>query len=366
MIGRNFRASQHAPHSCRRSSKRYASAALSLFWVMPWIGCAEGPPPRIRELVSGSFANHFELVRKITLEQNDSVIIARVSGMDMDSEGRILLADASEANVKLYSRDGRLIRVFGRAGKGPGEFAQPRFPRFGSDGLIHVGDGQATLVHVFREDGTFVRTTPLFQFSPVMGLDLLSTGEYILTAGFHKTHTLFVVDTSGTLVKALLRRDRLRATTEPKAPVWRPVTQYWMAVQGDEVVVTTTVSDSLWRVQLETGDVQAIHLSFAGYIQPALPDKAPRSGPDLLAWYKSFHIAAAVFTGTSTVTVPFVQGVLNYGDPMILAHRSTSGQWLALHGAPPPVFANDSVYIALLTPDDDAVTLGLFRPRTMN
>lgn len=43
-------------------------------------------------------------------------------GIDVDEEGRILISDMLEHDVKIFSPTGKLEKKFGSQGKGPGEF----------------------------------------------------------------------------------------------------------------------------------------------------------------------------------------------------------------------------------------------------
>lgn len=72
-------------------------------------------------------------------------------------------------------------------------------------------------------------------------------------------------------------------------------------------------------------------------------------------------MASAISAGAGSVYLPFVQGVLNYGDPMVLLSRSPSGEWKALAGAPPPVFAYGDSLIVIEDPTADLLTLGVYR-----
>lgn len=69
--------------------------------------------------------------------------------------GRIAIADAMDVNVKVFSRGGVLIRVFGRAGDGPGEFRDPFALSPLPNGDLAVLDGRTMLVTVFDSVGTY-------------------------------------------------------------------------------------------------------------------------------------------------------------------------------------------------------------------
>ncbi|HEY0037993.1 MAG TPA: 6-bladed beta-propeller, partial [Longimicrobium sp.] len=87
---------------------------------------------------TATFSELFATVDSVLLEQPDSAPIVRISGIDVDDRGRILIGDVSEGDVKLFAPTGELIRIIGRKGAGPGEFSAPRYPRFGPGGMIYV------------------------------------------------------------------------------------------------------------------------------------------------------------------------------------------------------------------------------------
>ena len=48
-----------------------------------------------------------------------------VRSLTMDATGRILVADARTAQVRLYTADGKFIYAYGRPGEGPGDLGDP-------------------------------------------------------------------------------------------------------------------------------------------------------------------------------------------------------------------------------------------------
>jgi hypothetical protein len=82
----------------------------------------------------------------------------------------------------------------------------------------------------------------------------------------------------------------------------------------------------------------------------------------LTEWRKGFHIAGKVIASSTTIAVPYVRGVLNFGDPMILLVRRPHSQWYALTGAPPVIHAWGDTLVAIINPGDAQPHLGLYRP----
>ncbi len=327
---------------CDRKGREYAQASI--------------------EAQPGEFSSYYRRIDTLRLEVPDATPLIRVSGLAIGPRGQILIGDVSESNVKWFDRTGRLLRVLGRRGDGPGEFAQPRFPRFSADGRVFVADAMMSRIAVFDSLGRVLKTVSLEGFSPIMGFAVLPDGRFVLTGSASAEDVVFIADSTGRIIQHLLRADRTLPRAGPESPFWRPVTQHWLALVGDTAIVASTLSDSLWRVSLLTGQIAASRLVVPGYIEPVVLHEVSRDFRAMTEWTKSFHIAATVLASSSQVAVPFVRGVLNYGDPMILAVRSGDGPWRALSGAPPVIAVNGDSLVTLEHPGEVAVTLGFYVP----
>jgi hypothetical protein len=312
-------------------------------------------------IASASFLSQFALVDTVVLEQPDSAPIVRLSGIDVDQSGNILLGDVSESNVKLFDRSGQLVHIFGRKGDGPGEFSQPRFPRFGPDGMIYVADAQLSRITVFRPTGDLIKTIPLLEFSPIMGFEPLVDGSFLVTGPGGQNHAVYQFDSAGQLVRGFLDRRRLRPEADPDGAIWRTATQYWLGVANDSVYVCTTLSDSLWAGPIDGAGISAQRLNVPGYVPPTPPTAPLRGAPEIMSWLKTFHIAASIQVSDSMVVIPFVKGVLNFGDPTVLAVRFTDRGWVALDSAPPVLAAYGTSLVAIHGQQDESAVLARYR-----
>ncbi len=310
-----------------------------------------------------SFYDAFELRDSILLEQPDTALIVRLSGIDRNDEGRIIIGDVSEGNVKLFGADGRLIRTIGRKGKGPGEFSAPRYPRFGPQGHIYVADAQDPRIQVFDSTGTLLRATRISDAGVILGFEPLGADRYLLAVERGRDdHVLLEVDTAGNVQRQYLAIADVLPTGEKEFSLWRNIRAFSLAVSGDTAYVSTTLSDSLWTVHLPSGTESRARLSFVGYEPPTRPDRMPDGIPGLLEWNHSFHTSSTLSADGGRLYLPFVRGVLNYGDPMLLLTRGPDG-WLVSSDAPPLIGAGGGAAIGLLSPGQEEVALGLFVPR---
>lgn len=86
-----------------------------------------------------------------------------VSGLEFDTQGRIFVSDAKEANVRAFSNTGTLLFTMGRKGAGPGEFYSPQNIVLSPDGLLWVEDGgnrRFTVLSPVPPAGKVVRSLP--------------------------------------------------------------------------------------------------------------------------------------------------------------------------------------------------------------
>jgi sugar lactone lactonase YvrE len=72
------------------------------------------------------------------------------------------------SEILKFSKDGRLIKRWGRTGTGPGEFDQPHALAFDSRGRLFVGDRNNNRIQIFDREGTFLEQWT--QFSRPSGI----------------------------------------------------------------------------------------------------------------------------------------------------------------------------------------------------
>jgi hypothetical protein len=349
-------------HRRGRFSRCFGYAAVLLA-----AGCEQPGPagvrPAVAEAVPASFAESFELQNSILLEQPDSAPIVRLSGIDRNPAGQIVIGDVSEGNVKLFAPDGSLIRVIGRKGRGPGEFTAPRYPRFGPGGRIYVADAQDPRIQVFDSVGDFLGGTRIQEVGVILGFFPLESGNYLVTVERERDPRVLVeVDSAGRTQREFLSIAGVNPTGQKDFELWRNVRSFSLAVSGDTAYVSSTLSDTVWSVHLPSGAETRTRLVFPGYAPPTPAARMPEGIPGLMAWSRSFHTSSTLSADARNLFLPFVQGVLNYGDPMLLLMRSAGG-WRVISDAPPVIGAGGGAAIGLLGPGEEEVRLGFFVPR---
>jgi hypothetical protein len=87
---------------------------------------------------------HATLEQTIGLEDGpEEYVFGRISGITVDDEERIYVADQLANTVRVFDTAGRFLFTIGRQGSGPGEFSGPCCVAFGPDGLLWVRDAGA-------------------------------------------------------------------------------------------------------------------------------------------------------------------------------------------------------------------------------
>ncbi|MDI9370459.1 MAG: hypothetical protein GX181_00275 [Synergistaceae bacterium] len=90
---------------------------------------------------------------------SDSVTpMSAVAGTDFDSQGNCYTVLAKPPQIQKRSPSGDLIKKWGAAGSGDGEFIQPRGIAVDRErGVVYVGDADNSRIQAFDTDGVFLR-----------------------------------------------------------------------------------------------------------------------------------------------------------------------------------------------------------------
>lgn len=108
-----------------------------------------------------------------------------IAGVDFDAGGRLYILDKQAAKVFVVSADGQLIREYGRAGEGPGEFEDAQWIGVTRNGRAIVFDWQRNGFQVFDAEGRIERLVRLpgdHSFVPEE-FDVEADGEAVIPNG---------------------------------------------------------------------------------------------------------------------------------------------------------------------------------------
>jgi hypothetical protein len=90
------------------------------------------------------------------LDGTGADVFGNISALAVAENGDIAVLDVQAFEVRLFDRDGRHLRSFGRSGSGPGEFRNPRSVHFDAQGRIWVPDAANARYHIFSREGALV------------------------------------------------------------------------------------------------------------------------------------------------------------------------------------------------------------------
>ena len=215
----------------RRRARWTAIALLALF------SCKRSPAIPAGEQSSdrGASATTALAPLESLVSQTDSVVartsdrdpVGSVSGIAELGDEYVLL-DGIQANLKIFSRGGQLIRTVGRHGEGPGEFRTPNHLAVRAPDRILVFDSGLQRASLFSSEGRLIRTftVPIAR----VGAVLFSADDRIAffgeatgrgPDGSFGRHAGLIVDTLGRTVEHLghLPTSRVRYESNFALPV---------------------------------------------------------------------------------------------------------------------------------------------------
>src|SRR5215472_7652177 len=102
-------------------------------------------------------ADSLKLIRKMgTTGHNHELTtpgdFARPTGLAVDQDGDLYVADTLNNRIEVFDADGKFIRTFGKAGDGPGYFARPKGVAIDTDNHVWIADGMQDRVQVFNKE----------------------------------------------------------------------------------------------------------------------------------------------------------------------------------------------------------------------
>lgn len=137
--------------------------------LLVMISCSSEPEIVIPEDIAAlenvaAYPGEVKPIHEITFEKEavfgdtESIFLRTISGVDVDDEGNLYLADSGEATVHVYDSIGEYKFSIGRKGEGPGEFSAAYRPTL-YENELYVLDVQQQRVSVFDPvDGAVQRT----------------------------------------------------------------------------------------------------------------------------------------------------------------------------------------------------------------
>jgi len=171
-----------------------------------------------------------------------------ISGLCIDSEGDVYVADRGWAKIIELDRQGRFLRSFGRKGQGPGEFSADTGSSLdvtiGNDGFLYIYDGRGSRLSRFDRAGKFLDGMPLKSGSGSPAVN--SKGEVHLVANGDDLISVF------SRPGALPARKFFPASLHFDDPFLKPAAAMARSMNADSLLLSMAANDRLVAVSNES------------------------------------------------------------------------------------------------------------------
>lgn len=191
----------------------------------------------------------------VVLREDSTGYIGRANGFMVSASGDFLVSDASRGMVQVFNRNGELVRMIGRKGRGPGELTFPASLALIGDTLLAVLDFAASRIAFFDAGaGNFRRFVTL----PVRFWGLSSVGDTLYGGvGLTEGGSVRGISSSGVDVFAAGPIPSLFQRVPAAAAIFG---QMEALVPGDSLITAFEVSDAVYITSLTTAEQDSIRL----------------------------------------------------------------------------------------------------------
>lgn len=227
-------------------------------------------------------ASAWKLTEEIVIgPEVDSIYgLSEITGIAVDSTGRIYILERSLPAVLIYDSMGKLLKRVGREGDGPGEFRQPNGLGLDQAGRLWVVEGRSQRYSIFDREGNFLATKPrrIGSYGYFWSGKFLTAGDFVeeqsyLRGDGHTTPVLTRYDSATVRLDSLVlpytltgennyRLDHANGYTVMPVP-WHP--SYWNYVDARGFVWTgNTGRYELTQLDLRGDTIRVIRKEQAG------------------------------------------------------------------------------------------------------
>ncbi len=131
---------------------------LTSFILQP--GLSSAAPQSLADLFESGSVNFTRDLVISEKEFPEEVYFQNPRGIVVHTDGRIYISDSSANNIKMISPEGKLIKVIGQEGQGPGDFNSPAFIAISRDRLI-VWESMNRRFSILNMDGKFIKSVKI-------------------------------------------------------------------------------------------------------------------------------------------------------------------------------------------------------------
>jgi hypothetical protein len=240
-------------------------------------GTASGSPDRSLEKVPVlAFEQVFRPLDSVPLVPAADDPIAIPTSVLATPSGYVV-ADPLHGELKVFGRDGALVRTIGRPGDGPGEFRRPADLALDGNGRMVVLDMSRSLLSVRDTSGTLVEE--LVIPGSWLGLTAIEgTGHFMLTGlrsadpvtgTKREMRSLHEVDAAGRVTGSF------HPFTWPKSRFETSFSNFFGTTAGDVLVTSSFNTNRVWFVDRVTGREWSAPVGGPWYRAPVWPKTLP-------------------------------------------------------------------------------------------
>jgi len=171
--------------------------------------------------VSEYYNLKFESIKNINLEFNEKDPLRAITRIDFDSKNNIYICDYMSSNVKVYEKNGKLLRTIGRAGRGPNEYIGLKsiFVDKNNNDDIYISDVSINRITCLDKKGNYIYDFPIdskYYYSGV-GMFKKENKFYIPAKDAHsnffkdvtRTYVIAELDMKGKIIKTMGKIDEI-------------------------------------------------------------------------------------------------------------------------------------------------------------
>ena len=163
--------------------------------------------------------NIFNIEEELFIERKSSKhkeeMFQNIVSLVIDDADNIYILDKKAANIKIFNKDGKFLKIIGRKGEGPGEFNAPQKGSLSSNNELYIYDWGRSIIQVIDTDGKFIKQmhiqTPWFD-----GPKFLSDGKLVASLGVVGENIKFNLNKFNTSMEPILTYASIPMLKPPK------------------------------------------------------------------------------------------------------------------------------------------------------
>jgi len=163
--------------------------------------------------------NIFYIEKELSIERKSNktkeAMFQNIVSLVIDDAGNIYILDKKAANIKIFNKDGNFLKIIGRRGEGPGEFAAPENGALSPNNELYIYDSRRSIIQVLDTDGKFIKQMPI-QTPWFDGPKFLSDGKLVASLGVVGENIKFNLNKFNTNMEPILTYASIPMLKPPK------------------------------------------------------------------------------------------------------------------------------------------------------